>query len=339
METRSTKRLTALLLAANVLVSACGGGGGSGPPPDNMSTTVMSISGDGQSGRVGEVLPDPIEVVVTEAGQPAADVTVTWSTTAAGGELTPASGTTDAAGRASSSWTLGSVSGTQTAQATVSGASGSPVIFNASAFAGTAVTLAKAGGDGQTGETNTSLANPLQAKVTDQFGNSVAGTDVNWSSSGAAVSAPMVASDAAGISQVTVTLGGTAGPITITAESNGLTGSPLSFSATAVAGVPPPSNISVEVGNDFFQSNRNNSVGPAVDTVAVGGTVTWTWAATAAAHNVTSNPPPSFTNSPTQAAGTVYQFTFTAAGTYRYYCTLHASSASTTGMVGRIVVR
>jgi plastocyanin len=74
-----------------------------------------------------------------------------------------------------------------------------------------------------------------------------------------------------------------------------------------------------------------------VDTLAVGGTVTWTWSASLA-HNATENPPPGFTSSPTQAAG-AHTVTFPTAGTYRYYCTIHASSASTVGMVGRIVVR
>ena len=34
---------------------------------------------------------------------------------------------------------------------------------------------------------------------------------------------------------------------------------------------------SVTVGNIFFQSGHNGTMNPAVDTVAVGTTVTWTW--------------------------------------------------------------
>jgi len=343
MGTLSEKRPTALLMAATVLAGACGGGS-SGPPPANMTTTVAAVSGNGQTGVVGQLLPNPIQVVVTEGGQPASDATVNWSTTAAGGAMTPASVATDANGVANSNWTLGSVSGSQTAQATVAGASGSPVTFSASALAGAAATLAKAGGDGQTGELNALLGAPVQAKVTDEFGNAVAGTDVNWSATGASVSAATVASNGSGISQVSVTLGGIAGPITITAESNGLTaspltGSPLTFNATAVVAVPPPTSIAITVGNDFFRSNRNQTASPAVDTVAVGGTVTWNWSPAAVSHNVTSNPPPGFTGSPTQAAGTTYNFVFSAAGEYRYYCSIHSSAAATGGMIGRIVVK
>jgi plastocyanin len=293
---------------------------------------------------VGQVLADPIQVVVNEDGQPAPDVTVNWSTAAAGGVMTPASAVTDANGVASSSWTLGSASGSQTARATVSGASGSPVTFSAAAAAGAAATLAKAGGDGQTGEINASLDAPVQTKGTDEFGNAVAGTDVNWSTTGASVSAATVASNGSGISQVSVTLGGTEGHITITAESNDLTGSPLAgspltFDATAVVPVPPPTSIAITIGNDFFRSNRNQTTSPAIDTVAVGGTVTWNWAPAAGSHNVTSNPPPGFTGSTTQAAGATYSFVFSAAGTYRYYCGIHSSAIATSGMIGRIVVK
>jgi hypothetical protein len=39
----------------------------------------------------------------------------------------------------------------------------------------------------------------------------------------------------------------------------------------------PPSSVAVNVGNIFFESAHNGSTEPAVDTVAAGGTVTWTW--------------------------------------------------------------
>jgi len=337
MGTLSERRSTVLLMAATVLAGACGGGS-SGPPPANMTTTVAAVSGNGQTGVVGQLLANPIQVVVTEGGQPASDATVNWSTTAAGGAMTPASVATDANGVANSNWTLGSVSGSQTAQATVAGASGSPVTFSASALAGAAATLAKAGGDGQSGETNALLASPLQAKVTDQFGNAVEGTEVNWSATGASVSAPTVASNASGISQVGVTLGGIAGPITITAESSVLTGSPLTFSATATEPLPTPMSIDVTVRNDNFLSVRNGTVNPAVDTVLAGGTVTWTWSPTANnPHSVTSTGSPSFQGQATATLPPPFTVTFSGTGTYSYYCTVHGFPAS--GMRGRIVVK
>ncbi len=320
-----------------VLAAGCGGGGGSDPPPGNMTTTVSQTStgsGDAQSGRVAQPLPLPLQVVVTEAGQPSAGATVTWSTTAAGGSMSPPSGSTNADGVASSTWSLGTVPGAQAASATVAGAAGSPVTFTATAAAGPAAALVKEpGGDGQTAEVGTQLALPVQARVTDEHGNGVAGTTVGWEASGGTVSSPAVPSVASGLSSVTVTAGGTAGPIIITATADGLIGSPLTFNATAVAAAPIPVTASVAVGNIFFSSNRNGGVNPAVDTVQAGGRVTWTWSATSIAHSVDSEGSPGFPDSPLQT-GPSYSFTFSTAGTYQYTCIAHPGA-----MTGRIVVR
>jgi plastocyanin len=164
---------------------------------------------------------------------------------------------------------------------------------------------------------------------------------VNWTATGAAVSAPTVPSDAAGISQVAVTLGGTAGPITIIAASEGLEGSPVTFTPTVTEPAPIPTTAAVTVRDNNFLSVRNASTNPAVDTVAVGGSVTWTWAAsTGASHNITPPVSPSFPGRGTVTPPPLpepHTATFAAAGTYNYYCSIHGSAAS--GMRGRIVVR
>jgi plastocyanin len=306
------------------------------PPSTTAIAKTSANSGDAQSGTVGQPLASPIQVVVTEGGSPSSGVTVTWSTTA-GGSLTPASGPTGADGTAGAAWTLGTTSGAQTARATLAGATGSPVTFSATAVPGSAAALADAGGNGQTGETTAQLEAPVQARVTDQFGNAVAGTDVSWSATGATVSAPTVPSNTSGISQITVTLGGTEGQITIVAEADGLAGSPVNFSATAVVPVPAPTSIAVTASNNLFRSERNQTVNPAVDTVAAGGTVTWTWAVGAVQHNVTSTGSPSFPSSTTKSAPASHEFVFSTPGTYSYYCTVHGSP--TDGMRGRIRVK
>src|SRR6185436_1560611 len=59
---------------------------------------------------------------------------------------------------------------------------------------------------------------------------------------------------------------------------------------------PAPATAAVTVGDIFFKSALNGSSNPAVDTVAVNGTVTWTWATTEALpHSVQSTGSPSFT--------------------------------------------
>ena len=89
------------------------------------------------------------------------------------------------------------------------------------------------------------------------------------------------------------------------------------------------------MGDIFFTSGHNGSSNPAVDTVAVNGTVTWTWATTEALpHSVQSVGSPSFTSSAIQTgSGQTYNFTFTAPGTYQYDCAVHGQM-----MTGTIVV-
>ena len=100
---------------------------------------------------------------------------------------------------------------------------------------------------------------------------------------------------------------------------------------TPTTQTPPTTNV----GDIFFTSALNGSSNPAVDTVAVNGTVTWTWAAGAdLPHSVQSLGSPSFTSSGIlSGTGNTYQFTFTAPGTYQYDCAVHGQL-----MTGRIVV-
>jgi plastocyanin len=321
---------TVLLLG--LALSACGGGDGNGgtPPATTAIAKNPTASGDAQSGIVGQPLAEPVRVRVTESGAPLPGATVTWSTTAAGGGLGAPSTTTDNDGAATNTWTLGTAAGPQTAQAALSGASGSPVTFNATANADAAASLSKFGGDGQDASVSTALPSPLQAKVSDQYGNGVAGVPVAWATADdATLSASTVNTDVAGISAVQVTLGTTEGPITIVATSEGLSGTPQTFTATA--GPPGPVTATVNVSNNNFS--------PASLTVAAGTVVTWQWAPTAVGHNVA--PAPSATEPPRsgglQSAPNSYVHQFNTPGTYIYFCEAHGTPTS--GMRGTITVQ
>ena len=92
----------------------------------------------------------------------------------------------------------------------------------------------------------------------------------------------------------------------------------------------------VTVGNIFFRSAHNGSQNPAVDTIAAGESVTWTWNA-AGSHTVQSTgvPPEIFRNSVVMAgANDTYTVTFRNPGTYSYDCAIHGSA-----MTGTIVVQ
>jgi len=134
MATIIRRQLTPLVVGLGMGIAACGGGGGSNmTPPTVVIAKTSASSGDAQAGPVGRLLPLPLRVVVTDGGAASAGVTVAWSTAADGASVNPASAVTDANGIAGTAWTLGTVAGSQTATATLSGATGSPVTFTATA--------------------------------------------------------------------------------------------------------------------------------------------------------------------------------------------------------------
>src|SRR5213076_896252 len=95
----------------------------------------------------------------------------------------------------------------------------------------------------------------------------------------------------------------------------------------------------VTVGNNgqiVFISAHNSTANPAVDTVAVGGTVTWTWTNNlGVSHSVQSQGSTAFASSPIMSGnGQTYAVTFSTPGTYQYDCAVHG-----TAMTGTIVVR
>jgi len=92
----------------------------------------------------------------------------------------------------------------------------------------------------------------------------------------------------------------------------------------------------VIVGNTFYKSAHNGSQNPAVDTVAVGDSVTWAWNA-AGSHMIQSTGTASeiFRNSIVFSAATSkYTVTFKNPGTYPYQCGVHGAA-----MTGVIVVQ
>lgn len=99
----------------------------------NVPALVREVSGDAQQAKPGAALGKPLEVLVEDArGRAMAGIAVTWVVASGGGRIT-ASSVTATNGRASATWTLGPAAGTQTAQAVLAGATGSPVTFTATA--------------------------------------------------------------------------------------------------------------------------------------------------------------------------------------------------------------
>ncbi len=326
---RGYVKWTGMALVALTVIAACGGGNSSSNNPVQTIAKDPVKSGDAQTAVVATEPSDSLRVLVKEDGAPLAGATVTWATTGTGAAVSPLTSQTDVAGLAATEWTLGQAAGTQAATASLSGASGSPVTFHATATPGPATNLGKVAGDGQTTILSGPFATQLRVLVTDQFANPIAGVTVNFAGTGGVVPSAATALTAAnGEAVITATGAGAAGAGGVTATVAGI-GAPANFTLTTANAVRE-----VTVGTGIlFKSNRNNTTNPAVDTIAAGQGVLWRWAG--GTHSVESTGAPSFTSSAvSNVAGNLYTVTFAVAGTYQYDCGVHLAA-----MTGRVVVQ
>jgi len=126
------------VLALFLLASACSSG--NTITSARCPCTLEAFAGDGQSGRIGTVLPDPVAIQVVDSnGTPVLGALILWEVTSGGGSLRPdcipstcPNGGTDPAGINEAVWTLGNLAGTQTVKATSLLATGE-VVFTAEA--------------------------------------------------------------------------------------------------------------------------------------------------------------------------------------------------------------
>ncbi|MEP6475211.1 MAG: hypothetical protein ABJC74_15915 [Gemmatimonadota bacterium] len=335
----SGHKLFSACILIGLTAAACGGGG---TPTPSVVIVKAATSGDAQHAAVTTLLALPLQVKVTEDGAPKVGSTVIWSTSAAGSIVTPG-GVTDADGIAAATVTLGTVSGPDTIRASLSGASGSPVRF---------VVIADPGDPTKLGFTvapsnvlHGGVFTPtVKVAVQDSHGNTV--TDATNAitlaigtnpAAGTLTGGGPVTAAAGVASFTTLSIDQIGAGYTLTATAGGLTA--VTSGAFNVTATPPlPTAITITVGPGLlFRSVTNNSTGPAVDMLAVGGTVTWT--KSGGSHNVQSIGLPSFPSSyganPTNTVmGASYSAVFNTAGTYRYDCGIH-----TTDMTGRIIVQ
>ncbi len=224
-------------------------------PASKMSMNA----GNAQTVHVGTPVTLPPSVLVTDAyNNPVPGVAVAFTVVSGGGSITGAAATTDAAGiAAAGSWTLGTTAGGNTLTAAKAGLSGSPVTFTATGLTGSPTTITPASGNGQSATVATAVAAATTVRVTDTYGNPVAGVAVTFAVTfgGGSATGQSVTTNASGYAAVgSWNLGTTAGANTLTATSLGLTGSPVTFTATGTAGasagyVVSSSNYSPPIGS------------------------------------------------------------------------------------------
>ncbi|HYN82211.1 MAG TPA: GDSL-type esterase/lipase family protein, partial [Gemmatimonadaceae bacterium] len=209
-----------------------------GPP-----TALAIVAGDGQTAVAGSAVATPPAVKVTDAfGNPISGFAITFAVASGGGTITGGAATTNASGIATiGNWTLGTTAGPNTLTASGSGLTPASVTFTATGGAGIPTTVAAFAGNNQTGTAGGPVAAPPSVKVTDVNGNPVAGFNVIFSpgSGNGAVTGGSAVTNSSGIAAPTSwVLGSIPGVQTLVATAGSLSGSPITFSATAVAPIP-----------------------------------------------------------------------------------------------------
>jgi subtilisin family serine protease len=142
-----------------------GAGAHAGP-----ASALILVAGNNQTGTVGAALAESLVVVAQDQfGNPVSGALVTWLA-ATGGTLSAGTAPTGASGRSAVSWTLGSAAGDQQATATLPGAAGSPLPFNAVANPGVPAALVFTTAPGATAA-GTAIAPAVRVTIEDAFGN------------------------------------------------------------------------------------------------------------------------------------------------------------------------
>ena len=318
--------------------------------------TEMVPSNDGQSGPVGEALPQPVSVVVRNAsGQPVAGAAV-FFTALSGSSLSAAGETgalvaTDAQGRAQTVWTMATVPGKDTLTAAVDGVP--TVYFVATAVVGAPFEMLTTG-DNQTGTVDLALAAPLGVTVRDKYHNPISGVAVTWSPQNGGTASPATGmTDGSGQASTQWKLPQAAGAATLNAAAGGLS---TVFHATANAGAPTKlvkmgssdgqtgnpgqplaQPISVTVRDAFDNPVPNVSVSfttasgsanPASASTTADGQANTTWTLGTATGSVTMN---------AAAAGVANPVTFTATVNAPDPCSSHGVLAIGVAVTGNLV--
>lgn len=222
---------------------------------------LAKTSGDLQTGTVATTLPDSLLVRVTDRYGNAVDRAVVNWVVNPGGVVGSTTSVANASGLAGTLWTLGNLAGPTTV--TASSGSGAQAVFSAVASPGPPASLNKQAGDNQRATVGTALVDSLVIRVTDLFGNAVAGVRVDWAvvGSGGVVSPSTAFTDAVGRAQARWTLPTRAGAQSVRGTVSGLQAAV--FGATATAG--PPATV-IKVRGD----GQSGAVGsPLADSLVV----------------------------------------------------------------------
>jgi hypothetical protein len=233
-----------VLVAFLATTAGCGGGDLllPDPPGGGENVALSKVTGDNQSGVVGQQLPEPLVVeVLTERQLPAGGRKVAFIFTSAAGEVTPDTAITSEKGQASARWSLGTQPGLHTITARladVADLEGDTQVaeFTAEARAAEPDTMRAQSAVSQPGRRGKDVGTAPVVRVVDRFGNPVPGVAVSWTviTGGGEVSEPTTDTATDGTATVTWHLGNRVGVQRLTASVGEVEGSPVTFTATVL---------------------------------------------------------------------------------------------------------
>jgi hypothetical protein len=218
--------VTIIALCASAAV-ACG--------HDSSNTTGPASSANGFSMAIDSgsnlqiaVVGHTIHVAVTLATSNGGSIggqTATWLIASGGGTVASSSTVTDANGRTSNDWTLGTTSGQNTVSVSAAGVA---VTVTATGAADALHGLIKVSTDSQTVVASSSTS--FVVRAVDQFSNPVPGIDVAWAATAGTLTPASTTTGNSGNAQVTFTTDVVPTVYTVTATATGF--APVTFTLT-----------------------------------------------------------------------------------------------------------
>ena len=235
--------VTALANGAGTVRAVFEGVSGTAVVTVNQTPSLLErFGGDAQTGSPGAPLVEPLIGRLLDAGgSPVAGMAVSFSPSEGSGSVTPASATTDAAGEARTSWTLGDAAGVQSVVASV--AEGPNAVFTAMAEPPHALLIHS--GDRQVARTGREAGEPVRVRVISRSGAGLSGVAVAFevTAGGGSVPSSSAVTDADGIASPGPWTMGDPGPQELRATAPGV--NRVIFRATALA-APVAQLIAVE---------------------------------------------------------------------------------------------
>jgi PKD repeat protein len=235
------------------------------------ASRLTIVSGDGQTGAVGSLLPAELVVrLIDSEGNGVPNTAVTWVPAIGGGAPNPENTTTDADGRTSAQWTLGPALGGQRMDAVVSGVG--VVSFTATATAGAPASLFIRTQPSSTARNGIPFDRQPVIQLRDPQGNDVAaaGVEVTVSLNGGGEleGTTRVTTDASGQATFTdLAISGAPGPRSLVFQAVGY--APVTSAEIVVAAIGTTTTITgdlpdpSQVGTPFTVGFRVASDGPA----------------------------------------------------------------------------